>query len=346
MKILGIESSCDETAIAVLDDNKKNYCDEVFSQINLHQLYGGVVPEIAARSHLEIIHDFTKTSLESHNINLNQLDAIAVTSGPGLIGGLMIGVNFAQTLAHLLNIPCYGINHLEGHALCVRLSDDVAFPYLVLLASGGHCQILAVRNVGDYVLYGQTLDDSAGETFDKIAHLLGLAYPGGPEIEKIAQYADDVITLPKPLTNQQNCDFSFSGLKSAIRRKILAEKADAQKSGRESLSKQKIANFAFSLQQNIADIFANRLTHALARFNDDFNIKNPIIALVGGVASNRVIRQKLSDFCEVQQVHLVCPPQNLCTDNAAMIAWAGIERIKANNANTDLTLYPRNPLCQ
>ncbi len=341
MKILGIESSCDETAIAVLDESKKIYCDEVFSQIALHQLYGGVVPEIAARSHLEIIHDFTKTSLETHDIKLNQLDAIAVTSGPGLIGGLMIGVNFAQTLAHLLNIPCYAINHLEGHALCVRLSDDVTFPYLVLLASGGHCQILAVRNVGDYVLYGQTLDDSAGETFDKIANLLGLAYPGGPEIEKIAQHADESIELPKPLTHQQNCDFSFSGLKSSIRRKILAEKSIS-----ESLSQQKIANFAFSLQQNIADIFANRLNHALTRFSEEFNIKNPIIALVGGVASNKLIRQKLADFCETQQAHLVCPPQNLCTDNAAMIAWAGIERITANNANTDLTLYPRNPLCQ
>ena len=195
-----------------------------FRKLALHQLYGGVVPEIAARSHLDIIHDFTKTSLETHDIKLNQLDAIAVTSGPGLIGGLMIGVNFAQTLAHLLNIPCYAINHLEGHALCVRLSDEITFPYLVLLASGGHCQILAVRNVGDYVLYGQTLDDSAGETFDKIAHLLGLAYPGGPEIEKAAQSADDSIELPKPLTHQQNCDFSFSGLKSAIRRKILGRK--------------------------------------------------------------------------------------------------------------------------
>ncbi len=336
---MGIESSCDETAIALIDNDKTIYCNEIYSQIDKHQIYGGVVPEIAARSHLEIIQNLTKISLEKNNFSLSDINAISVTSGPGLIGGLMIGVNFAQTLSHILDIPCYGINHLEGHALSIRLSHHVPFPYLTLLISGGHCQILAIKDINNYELYGQTLDDAAGETFDKIANLLGLPYPGGPAIEEIAKNYNQLVSLPTPLTQQANCNFSFSGLKSAIRRKILAEN---------QLDNQKIANFAASLQQTIADIFCNRLKQAIIRFRQDFNIKKIPIAVVGGVARNQLIQKKLQNFCDDENAELFCPPMKLCTDNAAMIAWAGIERIQSEHTHmmkhTDMMIRPRWPL--
>ena len=334
--MMAIESSCDETAIAIIDANKHIYANHIFSQTDLHQLYGGVVPEIAARSHLEIIHQLTAHTLAESNLSLQDIDTIAVTAGPGLVGGLMVGVNFAQTLAKILQIPCYGINHLEGHVLSVRLEHDIAFPYLVLLTSGGHCQILAVRGVGDYHLYGTTLDDAAGETFDKIAHLLGLSYPGGPAIEKEAKNAKNLIDLPRPLTDKANCDFSFSGLKSAIRRKIL--QAD-------TLDVQQVCDISASLQQAVVDIFKHKLNHAIARFHDDFleqkdSIKIPI-ALVGGVASNQFIRQNLHDFCAENNAELYCPSPKICTDNAAMIAWAALEQKMAGHTASTITIRPR-----
>ncbi len=331
--IMGIESSCDETAIAIIDTDKKIYANDIFSQIDLHQLYGGVVPEIAARSHLEVIHQLAEYALSNNNLTLQDIDSIAVTAGPGLMGGLMVGVNFAQTLAGILDIPCYGINHLEGHVLSVRLEHDIPFPYLVLLASGGHCQILAVRGVGNYHLYGATLDDAAGETFDKIANLLNLSYPGGPAIEQAAKNAQQIFDFPRPLTDKANCDFSFSGLKSAIRRKIL--QAD-------TLDAQQVANISASLQQAVVDIFQHKLQHAIAFFHDDFPEQQKIpIALVGGVASNQFIRQSLNDFCAQNNAELYCPSPKICTDNAAMIAWAGLEQQMNEHQASTITIRPR-----
>ena len=315
---LAIESSCDETSIAIMAQNGTLLAHKIFSQIDLHQIYGGVVPEISARSHLENIKNLTKFALEEADMTFTNIDAIAVTAGPGLIGGLIIGVNFAATLAEILNIPCYYINHLEGHILSASLTEKIDFPYLLLLASGGHCQIIAVQNVGQYHIYGKTLDDAAGETFDKIANLLNLSYPGGPAIEEAAKSAKQDVSavFPRPLSGQNNCDFSFSGLKSAFRRKIF-DKAE--------LTTDEKANFSAALQKVISDIFIDRLKNALHIFKQNYGAKTISIAFVGGVASNQMIRQSLEGFCHQNAAHLVCPPQEFCTDNAAMIAWVAIQ---------------------
>ncbi len=335
---MAFESSCDETAIAILDSEKNILAQQIFSQIDLHQIYGGVVPEIAARAHLEKIEILTKTALNHAKIKLENIDAIAVTSGPGLMGGLLVGVNFANSLAQILEIPLYPINHLEGHALSVRLTENITFPYLLLLVSGGHCQILAIEAVGCYHIYGETLDDAAGETFDKAANLLGLPYPGGPAIEKAAKTGlADSSLLPRPLIGKAGCDFSFSGLKSAFRRKILNET---------TLDNPKIAYYAASLQATIADIFIDRLKNAFTLFRKQYHKTEISCALVGGVASNQMIRNALAHFCRTNHAQLICPPVEFCTDNAAMIAWAAIEHYQAGDIPASINIRPAWPLSE
>jgi N6-L-threonylcarbamoyladenine synthase len=335
--VLGIETSCDETSAAVIksscDINDRILSNVILSQTDEHIEYGGVVPEIAARAHLHYLPNVVQKSLKDANISLTQLSAIAVTSGPGLIGGVLVGVGFASALASSLNIPCYGINHLEGHALTPRLSNNVEFPYLLLLASGGHCQFIEVKDFGKYHLLGETIDDAAGEAFDKTAKLLNLPYPGGPEIEKSALLGDEKkYDLPKPLVHRPDCQMSFSGLKTAVRNVIQAE---------ESITPKFAADVSASFQYAVASVFCKKLQRAIE--SASHRVERCVIA--GGVAANKYISQKLRDICQQQNITFVSPPLSLCTDNAAMIGWVGMEMIHRDQAPTfPIRPQPRWPL--
>ena len=316
MKVLGIETSCDETAIALLDDKRNILLNDLYSQIKIHAQYGGVIPELAARKHIEILPKLIENTIITGKLRLNEIDAIAVTAGPGLIGGVIVGVMFAKSIASALGKPCIPINHLEGHALTARLTDPtLEFPYLLLLVSGGHCQIIYAKCIGQYQVLGSTRDDAVGEVFDKVAKMLGLSYPGGPIIEKLALNGNpNTYNFPKPFFREKHCNMSFSGIKTAVSRQIIKES---------ELNDQIIADIAASFQNAIAMTLCDRLERAIENCSELFNS----VVIAGGVAANQYIASKISELCIKYDKKLVVPPISLCTDNGAMIAWAGVERL-------------------
>jgi N6-L-threonylcarbamoyladenine synthase len=309
-------------------------------QAELHAAYGGVVPEIAARAHAEKLDIAVRQALEQAGLGLTDVDAVAVTAGPGLIGGVLAGGMCAKGLATGAGLPLLGINHLAGHALTPRLTDQVAFPYLMLLVSGGHCQFLLVRGLDDFTRLGGTIDDAPGEAFDKTARLLGLPQPGGPSVEAEARLGDPArFSFPRPLLDREGCDMSFSGLKTALLR--LRDKLVAEKGG---LTPRDRANLSAGFQMAVADVLAEKTRRALAIYLSE-PVSNPVLAVAGGVAANQLIRAKLETVAAESGVFFVAPPLPLCTDNAAMIAYAGLERFRAGGRD-DMTLAarPRWPL--
>lgn len=327
--ILGIETSCDETAAAIVDGEGCVMADTRHTQIATHQPHGGVVPELAAREHVSVIDGVIRQALSEAKLTPQQLTAVAATAGPGLIGGVVVGCMVATGMATALGIPYYAINHLEGHALMARLpKSQVRFPYLLLLVSGGHTQLLAVEGVGRYRLYGETLDDAAGEAFDKSAKALGLPMPGGPSIEQTAEGGDaNRFPLPRPLIKWAGCDFSFSGLKTAV----VTAWRNLNVHDKENHSRAQ-KDLAASVQQAIADCLVSRCVHGMQKFMDDYgggiqSGQQPYLVVSGGVAANKVIRQALTTAAMRHSFLFVAPPISLCTDNGVMIAWAARERM-------------------
>ncbi len=329
--VLGIETSCDETAASVVSEDRQILSNVVFSQFEAHKNFGGVVPEIAARSHLEQIDTVVRQAMSKANIEFSDLSGIAATCGPGLIGGVLVGAVTAKAIAAFYKKPFIAVNHLEGHALTVRLTNDIPFPYLLLLVSGGHTQLLFVKGVGSYTELGGTIDDAAGEAFDKVAKLLDLGYPGGPAVEKAAEKGDPkAYKFPRSLCQKPGCDFSFSGLKTAVLREVekLSEVSDQNK-----------FDMAASFQQAVIDIIINRCANAL-----DMQ-PSPYLVVAGGVAANKGIREGLENLALKKGIKFVAPPLNLCTDNGAMIAWAGMEKfLLGKHDSLDFSPRPRWPL--
>jgi N6-L-threonylcarbamoyladenine synthase len=322
MVILGIETTCDETAAALVertaDGQGRILANVVLSQINEHAEFGGVVPEIAARAHVEALDHIIAKAMSEAQASFAQLDGVAAAAGPGLIGGLIVGLTTAKAIALTHAKPLIAVNHLEGHALTARLTDGTAFPYCLFLASGGHTQILGVRGVGDYLRLGGTLDDAIGEAFDKTAKLLGLGYPGGPQVEKEAASGDPQrFALPRPMVGRPDADFSLSGLKTALR--LEAEKIAP-------LSDIDVADLCASFQQAVVDVVADRLRTGLTMFRERVGMPTALVC-AGGVAANLAIRKILHRVAFEIGITLVAPPPALCTDNGAMIAWAGAERL-------------------
>jgi N6-L-threonylcarbamoyladenine synthase len=338
--VLGIESSCDETAAAVVDDQRRVLSDVVLSQIADHAPYGGVVPEIAARAHIECLDGLIGEAMRRAGVDFDDLDAVAATAGPGLIGGVMIGLVTAKAICAARKLALIGVNHLEGHALTARLTDGVDFPYLLLLVSGGHCQLIDVRGVGDYRRLGTTIDDAVGEAFDKAAKMMGLGYPGGPLIEQAAKGGDAArFDLPRPMKGRPGCDFSFSGLKTAVRRALeLIPGGELGAAGGGVADRDK-ADLAASFQAAVADALADRTSNAMKLFSEGHAGPRRLV-VAGGVAANQAIRRRLATLAENQGFDLVVPPPHLCTDNAAMIAWAGVERLGLGLTD-DLTISAR-----
>lgn len=319
MLVLGIESSCDETGAAVVGGGREILSNVVLSQDDKHLPYGGVVPEIAARAHIDRMDEVIARALEQAGVGWDAIDAVAATTGPGLIGGVIVGAMTGKTLASVLKKPFIAVNHLEGHALTARLSDNVEFPYLLLLASGGHCQILVVEGVGKYKRLGGTLDDAMGEAFDKTAKLLGLGFPGGPRVEAQAKHGNPLrFELPVPLKGRPGCDFSFSGLKNAVR--LVAQSVAVDN----AIAPQDVADICASFQHAVGEAVQDRMRNALAAY--DGEARKLVVA--GGVAANQHLRNTLTKVAGEFGFTLVAPPLKLCTDNAAMIAWAGVERLK------------------
>ena len=321
--ILGIETSCDETAVAIITGDGAILADKKHAQFVTHQPYGGVVPELAAREHIAMIDQCTRQALATASLTPSHLTAIAATAGPGLIGGVLVGAMVGRGMAEALGIPYFTINHLEGHALMARMTEkNLAFPFLLLLVSGGHTQLLAVEGVGSYTLYGETLDDAAGEAFDKSAKVLGLHLPGGPSIETVADKGDsEAFALPRPLAQRAGCDFSFSGLKTAL---VTAWRGVADK------TPQAQSDLAASLQQAIADCLVSRCINAMQRFRGDYQTSTshrPHLVVSGGVAANQVIRHALTHTAQQHGFAFCAPPMHLCSDNGVMIAWAARERL-------------------
>ncbi|MGL5839736.1 MAG: tRNA (adenosine(37)-N6)-threonylcarbamoyltransferase complex transferase subunit TsaD [Sphingorhabdus sp.] len=327
--ILGLESSCDETAAALVRSDRTILAHALAGQEDHHRAFGGVVPEIAARAHAELMMPLVETALADAGMGLNDVDAIAATAGPGLIGGVMVGLVTAKALAMAADKPLIAVNHLEGHALSPRLVDpDLDFPYLLLLVSGGHCQLLRVNGVGDYDRLATTIDDAVGEAFDKSAKILGLGFPGGPAVEKAALAGDPkAVPLPRPLKGADEPHFSFAGLKSAVLR--------AHESGGH-----KPQDIAASFQQAVVDCLEDRLEYSLARIDP-----LPALVVAGGVAANEVVRAMLRRLADRHSMRFTAPPHWLCTDNGAMIAWAGAERFAAGLTDPlDIAARPRWPL--
>ena len=344
LTVLGIESSCDDTAAAVVRSSgniRAEICASVvLGQSDLHHRYGGVVPEIAARAHAERLDYVTEDALAAAGISLADVAAVAVTAGPGLIGGLLAGVAFAKGLAAGAGKPILGINHLAGHALTARMTHGLAYPYLALLVSGGHCQFLAVKGGDTFLRLGGTIDDAPGEAFDKSARLLGLGQPGGPAIEKAAQCGNPKrFGFPRPLSGREGCNMSFSGLKTAL---LLALNRCC---GGTDVADTDAADLAASFQQAITDVLVGKSDAAISMYREAAGSDAPAFVVCGGVASNSAIRAGLKDLCQCRGVRFVAPSPEYCTDNAAMIAWAGIERFQLGRRDAfDLAARPRWPL--
>ncbi len=340
MIILGIETSCDDTAAALVDSDRRIRANLVLAQIAEHRPYGGVVPEIAARSHLDHLDTLIARALAEAKLDFDDIDGVAATAGPGLIGGVFVGVMTGKAIAAARRLPFLAINHLEGHALTVRLTGDVEFPYLLLLVSGGHCQLVAVEGIGRYHRLGTTIDDAVGECFDKAAKMLGLDYPGGPALERSAQGGDPKrFDLPRPMLGRDTLDFSFSGLKTAVRHRIAALGPDGM-----TAKANIVRDMAASFQEAVADVLADRCARALAVFQARCGRPGPLV-VAGGVAANQTLRARLSQVAETSGTELVAPPPALCTDNAAMIAWAGVERLRLDLRDPlDFAPRPRWPL--
>ena len=346
---LGIESSCDETSAAIVDSDKNILSHVIYSQIPEHQKYGGVVPELAARAHILAIDEVIAQTLQKAGKTIDDIDVIAATAGPGLIGGVLVGWMAATGIAQSTGKPLVAVNHLEGHALvprlCATMADgtnenvQIEFPYLLMLASGGHCQILLVHGVGKYELIGQTLDDSAGEAFDKVAKMLDLGYPGGPVVDNRAKQGNPkAFKFPRPLCDKSGCDFSFSGIKTAAR--TFLERAE------QPLSDEYINDFCASFQASVVDCIIDRLGNA--RRDERVRRANPkSLVVAGGVAKNSAIRSAMEKLAKENGMIFAAPPMNLCTDNGAMIAWAGLENYAVGNVVKEpVAPRPRWPLTE
>lgn len=339
--ILGIESSCDETSAAVISRDEKGDCkvlsNVIYSQIDEHRSWGGVVPEIAARAHLEKIDSVSKKCLKDAEVSIEDISGVAGTCGPGLIGGLIVGATFAKSISVALKIPFIAINHIQAHALSVRIEHDVSFPYLLMLASGGHCQIWIVHDIDNFEILGKTIDDSVGESFDKVAKMLDLGYPGGPIIEKLAKEGDPKkFELPRPLCTKNQpglgCDFSFSGLKTAVR----------MISVNNQLSEKDKIDLCASFQDTVTKILSYKIRRAL-KICENKKIKIENLVIAGGVAANNYIKDEFLKIAQQHGIKFCAPSMKYCTDNGAMIAWLGLEKFLKNKFDpTDAIIFPRN----
>jgi len=337
--ILGIESSCDETAASLVTENDKGVptilSNIVSSQVDIHKDFGGVVPELAARSHIEKIDSITNKAIEKSGIKLEEIDAVAATAGPGLIVCLSVGLSFGKGIASSLDKPFIAVNHLEGHALSPKLNSKLNYPYLLLLISGGHTQFLSVKGLGQYKRLGTTIDDAVGEAFDKTAKLIGIEFPGGPKIEEYAKKGDpNKYKLPRPIINKGGSNLSFSGLKTAVLRVSKQIKNDQER-----------YDLAASFQKAIEEILYKKSKVAFKEYKDLNGLKNNSFVVAGGVAANKNIREVLTRLCEEENFEAIFPPLNLCGDNAAMIAMVGLEKFKKKQfSNLDHPAKPRWPL--
>jgi len=338
MIVLGIETSCDDTAAALVGDDPRPciLANLIHTQLAEHAPYGGVVPEIAARAHLDRIDALIERTLDEAELSFHDIDGVAAAAGPGLIGGLIVGTMAAKGIAWAAQKPFIAVNHLEAHALTARLSDGVAFPYLLLLVSGGHSQLLVCAGIGHYRVLGTSRDDAAGEAFDKTAKLLGLGYPGGPAIEAAARGGDPArFALPRPLKGREGCDFSFSGLKTAVRQ-MIADQPPRDPSD--------IADLAAAIELAICDTLVDRTANAMAWFRRHYP-KGATLVAAGGVAANQRLRNRLMALAASAGLDFVAPPPALCTDNGAMIGWAGLERLRLGLTDPlDAPVRPRWPL--
>ena len=336
--ILGIESSCDETAASVITENEQGIpiilSNIVSSKVEVHKEFGGVVPELAARAHIEKIDWIVQKAIDESKIKIENIDAVASTAGPGLIVCLSVGLSFGKSFASAMNIPFISVNHLEGHALSPKLNSVLNYPYLLLLISGGHSQYLSVEGIGNYKRLGTTIDDALGEAFDKTAKLLGIEFPGGPQIEILAEKGDpDKYQLPKPIFHKGGCNLSFAGLKTAI-----------LKVSKNIKSEQDKFDIAASFQKTILEIMYKKTKNAFTEYEKN-NLNNKTFVVAGGVAANKKIRSMLINLCEENNYKSIFPPINLCGDNAAMIAMVGLEKFKLKQFNNlDFPAKPRWPL--